>query len=85
MYVSSLNIRYSHRQRTLKLVTNKIVDFISENIGNYIVFSPSYAYMELLWEEMNQVNINKFQLIKQKPNMNEEEKSEFLKSFKNTT
>jgi DNA excision repair protein ERCC-2 len=82
VYISSLNIRYSHRQRTLKLVKNKIIDFISENIGNYIVFSPSYAYMELLWEEMNQANISEFQLIKQKPNMNEEEKSEFLKSFK---
>jgi Rad3-related DNA helicases len=80
--VSPINIRYNHRSRTLKFVKNKIIDFISENIGNYIVFSPSYAYMELLWEEMKRVNINQFQLIKQKPNMTEEEKSKFLKLFK---
>ena len=80
--VSPINIRYTHRSRTLKFVKNKIIDFISENTGNYIVFSPSYAYMELLWEEIKQVNINQFQIIKQKPNMTEEEKSEFLKLFK---
>lgn len=80
--VSPINIRYTHRSRTLKSVKDKIMDFISENIGNYIVFSPSYAYMELLWEEMNQSQIERFQLIKQKPNMTEEEKSEFLNLFK---
>ncbi|WP_160683652.1 ATP-dependent DNA helicase [Clostridium sp. C2-6-12] len=80
--VSPLNIRYTHRKRTLKSVKDKIIDFISKNIGNYIVFSPSYAYMELLWEEMNQSQIERFQLIKQKPNMSEEEKSEFLNLFK---
>lgn len=80
--VSPINIRYAHRSRTLKFVKNKVIDFIAENIGNYIVFSPSYAYMDLLWEEMKQVNINEFQLVKQKSNMTEEEKSEFLKLFK---
>jgi Rad3-related DNA helicase len=80
--VSPINIRYTHRERTLKLVKNKIIDFISESVGNYIVFSPSYAYMELLWNEMNECGIKEFQLIKQKQNMSEEEKSDFLKNFK---
>lgn len=80
--LSPINLRYTHRNRTLKSVKNKIVDFISENIGNYIVFSPSYAYMELLWEEINQTDVNGFQLVKQKSNMTEEEKSEFLKLFR---
>lgn len=82
VYISPFNIRYTHRNRTLKSVKNKIIDFVSEKIGNYIVFSPSYTYMELLWEEMSNIDINQFQIIKQKPNMTEEEKSEFLKLFK---
>jgi len=80
--VSPINIRYTHRERTLKLVKNKIIDFIAESVGNYIVFSPSYAYMELLWNEMNKCDIKEFQLIKQKQNMSEEEKSDFLQNFK---
>lgn len=80
--VSPINLRYTHRNRTLKFVKNKIVNFISENVGNYIVFSPSYAYMELLWEEINQTDVNGFKLVKQKANMTEEEKSEFLKLFR---
>ena len=82
VHVSPINIRYTHRKRTLEFVKGKISDFIKEQIGNYIVFSPSYAYMELLWDEMSKSNLSEFQLIKQKQNMSEEEKSEFLNNFK---
>lgn len=82
VHVSPINIRYTHRKRTLEFVKGKIHDFIRVQMGNYIVFSPSYAYMELLWDEMSELNLNEFQLIKQKQNMSEEEKGEFLNNFK---
>lgn len=82
VYVSAINIRYSHRQRTLAVVKNKIKDFISERIGNYIIFSPSYAYMELLYDEISKSNIEDFEIIKQRQNMSEEEKEEFLNGVK---
>lgn len=82
VYVSPINIRYTYRQKTLQTVKNKICDFISEKVGNYMVFAPSYAYMELLYDEVEKSGIEGFELIKQKQNMNEEEKSEVLRSFK---
>ncbi len=82
VYVSPINIRYTHRKKTLEVVRNKIFDFIREQTGNYIIFSPSYAYMELLWNEISKLNMDEFKLIKQRQNMSEEEKSEFLKNFK---
>lgn len=83
IYLSPINIRYTYRQKTLQLVKVKISKFVKEQIGNYIIFSPSYAYMELLYDEMSNSDIEKdFELIKQKPNMNEDEKIEFLRSFK---
>lgn len=82
VYISPINIRYVYRKKTLGLVKNKIVNFIKEDIGNYMIFSPSYAYMELLWEEMSKLNIEGYELMKQKQNMSEEEKSEFLKKFR---
>ncbi|WP_315072369.1 ATP-dependent DNA helicase [uncultured Clostridium sp.] len=82
VYVSPINIRYSHRQRTLKLVKDKILEFVKEQLGNYIIFSPSYAYMELLYEEIGKSAIEGFEFVKQKQNMSEEEKSVFLNEFK---
>lgn len=82
VYVSPINIRYSHRQRTLKLVKDKILDFVKDKLGNYMIFSPSYAYMELLYEEIGKSPIEGFEFVKQKKNMSEEEKSEFLNEFK---
>lgn len=80
--ISSINIRYTYRKKTLGLVRDKIINFIKEKVGNYIVFAPSYAYMELLWDEIGKFNIEDYELIKQKQSMSEEEKSEFLKKFK---
>lgn len=80
--VSPINIRYNHRKRTLGMVANKICDFIKKELGNYMIFSPSYAYMELLWDEILTHNIYEFKLIKQKQSMKEEEKEEFLNDFK---
>lgn len=82
VYVSPVNIRYTYRQRTLGLVKNKILSFVKEKIGNYIIFSPSYAYMELIYNEMSESYIEDFEIVKQKPNMSEEEKSEFLSRAK---
>jgi Rad3-related DNA helicase len=83
VYLSSINIRYKYREKTLESVKNKIYSFISEQIGNYMIFSPSYAYMESLYNEISKAPIDGFELIKQKQNMSEEEKTEFLAKFKN--
>jgi DNA excision repair protein ERCC-2 len=82
VYVSAINIRYTHRQKTLSTVRSKILKFVKEEMGNYIVFSPSYAYMDLLYDEIIKSEVNDFQIIKQKANMSEEEKNAFLGEFK---
>lgn len=80
--VSPINIRYKHRKRTLKDVVKKICSFVNEVQGNYMIFSPSYAYMNILWEEMNEADLEHYRLIKQETSMTEEEKEEFLMNFK---
>ena len=82
--VSPINIRYKHRKRTLKSVVDKICSFVNEVKGNYMIFSPSYAYMNLLWEEINNAKLENYNLIKQDTAMSEEEKELFLKNFKKT-
>lgn len=82
VFISPINIRYNHRKRTLAIVASKVCEFIKEELGNYMIFSPSYEYMELLYDEIKIYNIEEFNLFKQKQNMNEEEKSEFLNEFR---
>lgn len=82
VFISPINIRYKHRKRTLPSVILKIREFIKEEVGNYIVFFPSYAYMDLAWEEITKNDIDDFILIKQESNMNEDDKEEFLDNFK---
>jgi len=83
VFVSPINIRYKHRNRTLYDVFNKICNFVKEQHGNYMIFTPSYAYMNLLWEQFNKIELQDYIFIKQELSMNEEEKEEFLKNFKN--
>ena len=83
VFVSPINIRYKYRGKTLPYVVEKISAFIKEEKGNYIVFSPSYAYMDSLWELVNKYEgLSEFKLIKQEADMNESKKNEFLNQFK---
>ena len=83
VFVSPINIRYKYRSRTLPNVVEKISEFIKEERGNYIVFSPSYLYMDSLLELVNKSEgFSEFKIIKQETDMNESEKSEFLNQFK---
>lgn len=81
-YISPINIRYNYRKQTLPKVCEKIFNFINEKKGNYIVFCPSYDYLNKLFEECNKYEINKFIFQVQNPNMTESEKIDFLYKFR---
>ena len=83
VFVSPINIRYKHRKRTLKHVVDKILSFVKEEKGNYMIFAPSYNYMNLLWEEIQKIDIEDYIFIKQESSMNEDEKEDYLKKFRN--
>lgn len=83
VFVSPINIRYKYRTMTLNNVADKICNFVNEALGNYIVFSPSYVYMESLWKEINENDkLSNFKLVKQEADMGEQNKNDFLKQFK---
>ena len=52
-----------------------------QKIGNYLVFLPSYKYMELIIEEYAKIRPDET-IIVQKTGMTEEERSEFLNKFR---
>ncbi|MGL4848606.1 MAG: helicase C-terminal domain-containing protein [Clostridium sp.] len=75
----SISIRYKDRERTLSLVCKEIKNFIEEKKGNYLVFFPSYEYLDLAFSEIK--FIDGMTLMLQDQYMNEKEKKIFIEKF----
>ena len=71
---------YNKRFETSDDIASYIANCVQAKKGNYMVFFPSYKYMDLVFDKMkeNYPNIN---TSIQESNMSEEEKEEFLSMF----
>ena len=82
VYLSPVNIRYNYRKKTISEVIKKISNFVNEQIGNYIVFCPSYAYLNMIIENINNFDFTSYLVKYQEAGMTDEEKAELLNEFK---
>ena len=73
-----ISVRYKNRQETINEVAEYIKEFVSHKVGNYFIYVPSYAYLEMLVPYLDSDN---FELIVQEKDMTEEEKEQFLLCF----
>ncbi|MCQ2413578.1 MAG: ATP-dependent DNA helicase [Clostridia bacterium] len=78
--MDKISLRTSERERTLPAVLRVIAATVSAKRGNYMVFSPSFAYNEKLAEAFRQ-KYPRLRVIVQKPSMSAEEKQAFLAEF----
>ena len=76
-----ISTRYSEREDTLLAVCRAIAATVSAKRGNYMVFSPSFAYSEALAKIFSE-KYPKIKVISQRPDMSAKEKIEFLEEFK---
>ena len=79
--MDKISTRFSEREDTLLGVCRVIAATISAKRGNYIVFSPSFAYSEALAKAFSS-KYPKLHIISQRKNMSAKEKREFLDEFK---
>lgn len=77
-----ISTKYNNRDLTCSEVVNDIRNVISGRKGNYLVYFPSYEYMNKVFENFRTQypNIN---IVKQNIGMSEDERSEFLNKFYN--
>lgn len=80
VYISLENIKYTMRDITLDKVCNRIMSFIDKEKGNYMVFFPSYEYMNKAYSYISKF-YNTNNILIQKADMTEEEKQLFLNEF----
>ena len=77
---NSISTRYKDRLETFTFVTDIIYDFINAKKGNYIIFFPSYAYLNIVFEDFK--SKNPYLLIKkEEPGLTKSEREEFLNDF----
>ena len=76
-----ISTRYSEREDTILAVVRAIAAAISARRGNYMIFSPSFAYSEALANAFR-LKYPKLNILSQKKDMTPSEKKEFLDKFR---
>ncbi len=77
---SSISTKYKDRAFTLEEVADSIAAFAGVKKGNYIVYFPSYKYMEQVLEVFETLHAD-MPVTCQQRNSSEEERENFLKQF----
>lgn len=73
-----INVRYKAREKSYHEVMEYIYSFVKNKVGNYLIFLPSYEYLENLKQYISDDN---YDYIFQNKDMLEKEKIAFISSF----
>lgn len=74
--------RYKERQATIINICKFVLRAIKERIGNYMVFLPSYSYLEQMRQVLaTMIKDNEIDLLVQRPNLNESQRRKYLNRF----
>ena len=80
--VDSVSTRYRDRKQTVSNIINIIRVLGRSKAGNYIVFFPSYEYLNLVHEELK--NDSEFDFIVQKQDFTQDEREQVIGLFQNS-
>lgn len=86
VYVSPMSTRYQDRERTKEPIVSLLSRVTAQHRGNYLLFFPSYAYMEDACERFaaqrqERTDADDMRIIVQSARMSEEERERFLAAF----
>ena len=76
----NITTRVSEREKSLPAIVRIIAATLSAKRGNYMIFSPSFAYSEALYGAFKK-KYPKIRAILQRQHMSDKEKGEFLSEF----
>ncbi len=79
---NKISTKYNNRKNTIDDIIEAIESLTKAKPGNYIVFFPSYQYLNMVADNIND---NDYELIVQTNSMTDIERNEIIDKFKNTT
>ncbi len=80
---SYLSTTYHNRQSSLYDLVDTIAAVVRSRQGNYIVYFPSYAYLDMVYDKYQERHPED-QLLRQTPSMDDAAREEFLQRFEET-
>jgi DNA excision repair protein ERCC-2 len=78
-----ISTKYYDRENTKYQITDQIFAFISSG-GKYMIYFPSYKYLEIVYQVFVKLNETEFEIIRQNPYMTETERLDFINQFDET-
>lgn len=85
LYSKDVSVKYKDRDQSLEDITQYIKNMCTSKRGNYMVFFPSYAYMEKAYEMFEKKFGSNFKLLKQKRDLTDADKEDILSLFRSET
>ncbi len=79
---NSISTKYKDRRESVDTIIETIGILTKEHSGNYIVFFPSYQYLQMVLDCLEDAS---YEIIVQKNTLVDEEKQEIIDKFKTTT
>ncbi|MBN2238436.1 MAG: DEAD/DEAH box helicase [Dehalococcoidales bacterium] len=80
LLMPDISTLYKKREETVSEVAEMIHETVSRKQGNYLLFFPSYAYMQMVHDEFITREPDT-DILLQAPSMTEEERADFLERF----
>jgi DNA excision repair protein ERCC-2 len=81
MIAGNVNTRYKAREHSISPIINYTRTLIDKHAGNYLIFFPSYQYMEQFLDTLTHHPIEHCDMIVQSREMSESARQEFLSNF----
>jgi DNA excision repair protein ERCC-2 len=78
--VDNVSTRYRDRTNSIETIISTIKILANSKVGNYIVFFPSYIYLEMVKKEIEKQALD-FELIIQKPDFTLQEREDVINLF----
>lgn len=82
LVTTDVSTRYQHRERSYEKISKYIASLVSNMLGNYMIFFPSYKYMQDVYAHFSS-HYKNYKSILQRSQMDEGEREVFLEQFKN--
>ncbi|MBO4389505.1 MAG: ATP-dependent DNA helicase [Lachnospiraceae bacterium] len=86
LFAEDVTTKYTRRNRSeYEKITEYLKKIVTARYGNYLAFVPSFAYLEALWEvidERFEADDVPVEVILQEPSMGEKLRGEFLEMFR---
>ena len=80
LLANGISTRYRRREQSFLPICDMIAETVAAKEGNYLVYFPSYRYMESVYELFSE-RYPEFETIVQRGGMNDEERAAFLERF----